>query len=344
MTKSQLNIWFDAVRRPLPWRAEPSPYRVWVSEVMLQQTQVRVVIPYFIRWMQRFPNIEILAAACSEEVLKMWEGLGYYSRARSLHQGAKILVEEHGGSLPARREDLLKIPGIGPYTAAAILSFAFHKRHLALDGNVLRVLSRYFAYEGDITQVRSRGELEERGEALLDSKEPWASAEALIELGALVCTKGSPKCSSCPLQGGCRAHLEGRVEHFPVRPARLQTISLERVVLIAEAQGKTLVQRHRAGLMRDLFEFPYLEGSSEKDARNLAAALGLKVFDTEPLNRTRHGFTRYRAELFPFLIATEMVDVRGFEWRSIEELKKLPFSAGHRRILQEVTQSARLTL
>ena len=179
--------WFEANKRVFPWREHPTPYRVWISEVMLQQTRAQVVVSYFDRWMKRFPNVEALAAAPIEEVIKIWEGLGYYSRARNLHKGAQEIVRKHGGRIPNTREALLELPGLGPYTAGAILSFGFHQRATAVDGNVLRVLSRFGWIAEDIGKIAARRKIEALAESLLDEKKPWVSAEALIELGATIC-------------------------------------------------------------------------------------------------------------------------------------------------------------
>lgn len=342
-TMDKLNFWFEKEGRPLPWRKNPSPYAVWVSEVMLQQTQVRVVIPYFRKWMQRWPDIESLAHAPMEDVIKAWEGLGYYSRARSLKKGASFVMEKFGGHLPQTREALLEIPGIGPYTAAAILSFAFKRRALALDGNVLRVLSRYFAYEGDITKELSKKELERLGDPLLDEQKPWISAEALIELGALVCTKGTPKCEQCPLQSGCRAYGKDVVEQYPKRPPRQKATVLKRAVLVARCGEEVLISHNQGpGVMRDLFEFPFVEhtGEPEPAIRKLAEPLG--ILSVSPLHPQAHGFTRYRAELSPFLV--EVTRKNTGLWLELKELKKRPFSSGHKRILQELTLSDRLRI
>ena len=189
--------WFLQSQRSFPWREDRSPYSVWISEVMLQQTQARVVIDYYQRWMKKFPDIEHLARAPLEEVIKQWEGLGYYVRARNLHKAAQYLVEHHQGIFPSSRELLEKIPGIGPYTVGAILSFAFHQKAAAVDGNVIRVLTRLFAMQEEVQTQSSKKWLWKCAENLLPEKEPWILVEGLIELGATVCTL-KPKCSQCP--------------------------------------------------------------------------------------------------------------------------------------------------
>jgi A/G-specific adenine glycosylase len=314
---------------------------------MLQQTQVRVVLPYFKKWIMTLPSLKALASADLDLVMKLWEGLGYYSRARSLKKGAEYVIKNFNGELPQTREELLSIPGIGPYTASAILSFAFHQRAVALDGNVARVLSRYYADEGDITKQQTRQRLEKRGDELLDDLEPWVSAEALIELGALVCTKSQPKCLLCPLSSGCKARAKGEVERYPVRPPRAKPTLLQRVVLVVHFKGKYLiVQRGQKAVMEGLFEFPYypVEGSIEETLEPLLGSWDVTTH--KPLSVQAHGFTRYRAELFPYFVDVKSCrdTHRDGLWLTLDELHQRPFSSGHKRILQEVTQFARVTI
>jgi A/G-specific adenine glycosylase len=210
----ELNSWFLENRRELPWRIDPTPYRVWISEVMLQQTRASVVIPYFERWMTLFPDVAALAAAPIERVIKTWEGLGYYSRARNLHRGAQQMVESFGGEVPSDREALMSIKGLGPYTIGAILSFGFQKRAAAVDGNVTRVLARYFSIEENVGRQSVKRLIGEKAEAILDEREPWVTAEALIELGATVCTP-KPFCELCPLQKSCLG--KDKAESLPIK-------------------------------------------------------------------------------------------------------------------------------
>jgi A/G-specific adenine glycosylase len=205
VSNHSLNTWFEENRRAFPWREDPTPYSVWVSEVMLQQTRASVVVPYFERWMITFPSVAALAVAPIEQVIKMWEGLGYYSRARNLHRGAQQIVDDFGGVIPSTKEELLKIRGLGPYTVAAILSFGFKQRAAAVDGNVLRVITRYAWIDQDIQKVATKRVVAEFVESFLDEKQPWVTSEALIELGATICTP-APRCALCPIQSGCAAY------------------------------------------------------------------------------------------------------------------------------------------
>ncbi len=250
----QLNDWFLEHQRELPWRENKTPYRVWISEVMLQQTQVAVVIPYFNSWMQKFPTLAALAEASLEEVIKAWEGLGYYSRARNLHKAAQMVMKEFQGELPKTAEELDRLPGFGPYTIGAVLSFAFQKRAPAVDGNVVRVLSRFFASDKDCSQ---RQHYEELTLSVLTEKEPWVTMEGLIELGAKVCQR-TPKCSECPLLEECQAYRQGKTEDFPIKRKRPATICLERQVAIIRCNDEILVRQEKEGkVMAGLYEFPY---------------------------------------------------------------------------------------
>ncbi len=331
----RLKAWFEENRRSFPWREERTPYRVWISEVMLQQTRAAVAAPYFLRWMTLFPNVKALYMAPIERVIKAWEGLGYYSRARNIHAAAKEIVERFGGEIPHTRDELLSIRGFGPYTAAAVLSFGFRKRAAAVDGNVLRVVSRYFAIEENVNKASVRRKIEEKADSLLDSAEPWVTAEALIELGATVCTP-SPKCPDCPLKEGCRALQEGKTGALPIKDGEKPTIELRRTVLVVENDGFILLKKGERGkVMADLHEFPYFEGLGAK--RAAVSLLGEPPAFIHKLTETRHAFTRYRAHLVPYLMGCKgRPDVPGYEWTPICALRDLPFSSGHRKIADEI--------
>lgn len=331
--------WFNAHKRDLPWREELSPYRVWVSEVMLQQTQVAVVIPYFQRWMERFPTVQSLAEAHIDEVIKLWEGLGYYSRARNLHEGAKQLCSLHNGSLPDTPELLSKIKGIGPYTTGAILSFAFRKKAAAVDGNVIRVLSRYLAIEDDISKPSTVKALWGHAEALLPDQEPWNFNEGLIELGATVCTK-NPQCQKCPIKSTCQGFSKGIAAQLPIKNKKTESIELFREVAVIECDGEILIRKCPKGeIMQDLYEFPFreLQGESyceEKTSRWALEVLGVPIKFSQRIPSVSHGFTKYRVKLYPSKYVTaKKVEVPGYQWVAESDLIKVPFNSGHRRIL-----------
>ncbi len=330
----ELNNWFLEIQRDFPWRRDRTAYRVWISEIMLQQTRAAVVIPYFLRWMEAFPDVFALANAPIEKVVKAWEGLGYYSRARNLHRGAKMIVEQFDGQIPESREELESIPGLGPYTVGAILSFGFQKRAAAVDGNVTRVICRYFAIEEEVTKAATKKQIFEKTESLLDEQQPWITSEALIELGATICTP-KPRCADCPIQKGCQG--QERAEFLPLKKMEKETILLRRLVLFVECGGKALVKKVEKGrVMADLYELLYFEMGDERWSRKkIAEKVGAKIVSLEPLATVVHTFTRYKATLYPYkAIVAETYEMPGYEWVAMEELDNLPFSSGHRKILK----------
>jgi len=334
-----LNRWFNEVRRDFPWRLNPSPYRVWVSEVMLQQTQALRVVDYFERWMNRFPDIDALADAPLSDVLKLWEGLGYYSRARALHKGAKILQEHFHSRIPSDREALSHIPGLGPYTISAILAFAFQEHGAAVDGNVMRVTARYFALDDDISKTKTRQKFQPLADSLLDPEEPWVSAEALIELGATLCTPKNPRCEACPLQKGCKAAATGQTHTLPINSKKIEYTQLTREVAVILSQDHLLLQCGTTGkIMQDLHEFPYIEcpqeGLTESEAEEqFQDMLQQKITFVEKLATTKQSFTRYRATLYPKIYKIkERKPIEGYAWYTWDEAKNMPFSSGHKRI------------
>lgn len=338
-----LAAWFTKSKRDLPWRDNPTPYQVWVSEVMLQQTQVSVVIPYFMHWMNLFPTICDLAKANIDEVIKAWEGLGYYSRARNLHEGSRYVVEHHQGELPDSWEELSKIKGLGPYTIGAILSFAFHRRVPAVDGNVIRVLTRFFGIVDDIAKSKTQKILRDHALKLLPEKESWIISEALIELGATVCQK-QPKCRECPLRRECAAYKQGVTDQLPYKSTKIQYEKLHRTVAVIVHEGAYLVRRGEEGqIMNGLHEFPYFEEAMDEGElrKSLRQSFKLDVNVENALQEVHHSFTRYRVKLNPFFCrAKNRKDIVGYEWREEEELKKMAFSSGHRRVWNDLLVSS----
>jgi len=330
-----LKIWFRAHKRDLPWRNAPSSYQVWVSEVMLQQTQVKVVIPYYERWMKRFPNISSLASASLDEVIKLWEGLGYYSRARNLHEGARQVLEHFNGEIPHNFHDLARIKGLGPYTIGAILSFAFHQKIPAVDGNTQRVIARLYHLTDDFSKSAASKKVWDLAETLLPEEEPWIINEALIELGATVCTR-KPQCSVCPLRKSCQSYSQGDAASIPFKSRKTPVENLYRIVTVVHCQGKLLIQRGEKGnVMSDLHEFPYFPCGSEGAApEEVLAHLDFRTQIIQSLPIVSHGFTRYQTTLYPFYLeAHTCSSVSNSQWIEIETLKSLAFSSGHRRIL-----------
>jgi A/G-specific adenine glycosylase len=337
-----LKNWFIAEKRDLPWRQTEDPYAIWISEVMLQQTQVAVVIPYFLNWMQRFPTIQDLARASLDEVIKTWEGLGYYSRARHLHEAAKYLVEHFNGQLPNQEKELEKIKGLGPYTIGAILSFAFHQKKAAVDGNVIRVLTRYFGLKEDISKPATVKQLRQLAQALLPDEEPWIINEALIELGATICQRKA-RCHECPIKGSCTSFKEGLVDSLPFNSKKIKIEYLHRAVAVIQWGSHFLVKRGQKGaIMSDLYEFPYFEvekeGISPQELQiQIRQHYTLDVAQKQILKEVSQGFTRYQARLYPVLFACHQPkEIDGFIWLPHQALKQLAFSSGHRRIFQQI--------
>ena len=291
--------WYRRVRRPLPFRIDPTPYRVWVSEIMLQQTRVETMLPYYERFLARFPDPTSLAAASIEEVLSLWAGLGYYRRARALHGAAQILCRDHQGRLPDDRAKLLALPGIGAYTAGAILSIAFGRPEPVLDGNVLRVLSRVEAISGDPTTAPVRRTLWDLARRLVPRRSPGDFNQALMELGATLCSPRKPRCESCPLSRICSAHRSGNEETYPQASPRKRIVRVQTAALVIAHAGRVLLI-HRTGTNRldGFWEFPTAElsrpGSVIEEATTWAhQTLGFPIRNPRSLGTIRHAITHH---------------------------------------------------
>lgn len=301
--------WFRASRRELPWRETRDPYRIWVSEIMLQQTQVETVLGYYARFLERFPTVSALAEADEDTVLAAWSGLGYYRRARLLHRAAQEVAAEHAGRLPSELADLLKLPGFGRYTAGAVLSIAHDARVPILDGNVIRVLSRIFRVEGDPSRGPANKELWRLAEAVLPSEDCGDFNQSLMELGALVCRPLNPACSDCPLgptqAGHCPTGATGDWQRFPTPVPKTKVKTVKRVaLLLTRGRGRgdgsrgepyLMVQRPRAGLLAAMWELPALDKKPRERgltaARRLAAELGLEQPELTPGAPASHRFS-----------------------------------------------------
>ncbi|MGE5741294.1 MAG: A/G-specific adenine glycosylase [Candidatus Aminicenantes bacterium RBG_16_66_30] len=299
-----LLTWYGANRRKLPWRRSRDPYRIWVSEIMLQQTTVPAVIPYFERWLEVFPDVRSLARAPLRRVLREWQGLGYYQRARNLHRSAKLLVREHGAKLPADAMTLRRLPGFGVYTTAAVLSLAFGHPTPVVDANVRRVLMRLLGIRG---KAEPRVDTELRGflDKVFPPDSPGDFNQAMMELGALLCRSRSPQCLSCPVRRFCRAAKEGTQETIPL-PKELRLEKIEVVVAVIERDGKVLLQERSAGgLLAGLWEFPGGkvepgEGLQAALRREIREELGAEIGDIRRLTTVRHAYTRFEATLHAF--------------------------------------------
>ena len=288
--------WYNQVKKPLPWRVDPTPYHVWLSEIMLQQTRIEAVIPYYFRFLESFPDPVSLAMAEEDAVLKLWEGLGYYSRARNLRKAAGILVEQYGGELPADVGLLKKLPGIGDYTAGAIASIACGLPEPAVDGNVLRVLTRLCACADDIALPQTKKSAADALRLLYPSgKSAGDFTEGLMELGERVCIpNGEAKCGECPLREFCAAHRLGTEGGYPVKAEKKpRRIEDRTVLLLRDEEGKLAIrQRTEAGLLAGMWEYPNFDGAlTEAEVREKLAGMGIVVNSVQRLSPTRHIFT-----------------------------------------------------
>ena len=346
----RLLAWFARHARDLPWRQERTPYRVWVAEVMLQQTRAETVVPYYERFLARFPTVEALADASLEEVLKLWEGLGYYARARNLHAAARQVVAAQGGQLPDTFEGLLSLPGVGRYIGGAVASLAFGRDVAAVDGNARRVLCRVMRIREDVTRSGVQRKLEALATDLLPRGRAGAFNEALIELGATVCAPRAPRCDRCPLRGLCLAYREGDPEALPVRRPRRQVPHYDVAAAVtSRADGRVLVaQRNADDMLGGLWEFP---GGKREDGETLAGCLvremreelDVEVEVGELLVVVRHAYTHFRITLHAFrcrLAAGEprCLDCAAFRWVTLAELDALPMSVADRRIALALSQ------
>ena len=307
-----LLAWYDLNARILPWRENAAPYRVWISEVMLQQTRVEAVKSYFERFMKALPTIQALAEIEDDSLLKLWEGLGYYSRARNIKKTAKIVVEQYGGKFPSNYDDLLKLPGIGSYTAGAISSIAFGNSVPAVDGNVLRVISRVLASEEDITNQSVKKKVEDELRATMPQFRAGAFNQALMEIGAMVCVpNGMAKCEICPLNQMCKANILGIVMDLPKKtPKKPRTIEEKTVLVIKSADKVALRKRDNKGILAGLYEFPNVEGHlSEKEVLLLVKQMSLSAIRIQKLEPSKHIFTHKEWHMIGYVIKVEELEV-----------------------------------
>jgi A/G-specific adenine glycosylase len=339
--------WYDQHARQLPWRTHPEPYRVLVSEIMLQQTRVETVLPYFERWMERFPDVQALAAASQQEVLAAWEGLGYYSRARSLHRAAQQVVEKYGGQIPSEMEELRSLPGVGPYTAAAIASIAFQRDEAALDGNIRRVLARVFNVEVPARSPQGDKILWELARENLPPDRAGDYNQALMDLGASICTPRRPGCPVCPLESGCQARLLGIQEQRPVKLARREVPHYLVTAAVIWQKAQVLITlRPQDGLLGGMWEFPGGKLQEGEDLptclqREIGEELGVEIVVLQPVGVYRHAYTHYRVTLHAFhsrIVSGDLtaLQVADFRWVSVPELSSYPMGKIDRLIAKDL--------
>lgn len=327
--QKRLLPWYQKEKRSLPWRQTRDPYKIWVSEIMLQQTQVSTVIPYYKKWIRVFPTVGSLAGAPIARVLKAWEGLGYYRRARMLYRAARHIMEELGGKIPRTAEALQKLPGIGRYSAGAIASIAFEEKASVLDGNVVRVLTRVFAIRKNIGRSSTIKTLWGLADSLLPDRSIGDFNQALMELGATVCFPQEPDCAKCPLSKLCRVHRSGREIFFPVRPPKEKYERLSRYALVLETEdGEVFLQKQPPGhWWAGLWTFPFWD--TRQQLLKVAGRKGLGS-----LGMIRHGVTRFRIDLHVFrkcLRRKKKLSVCGY-WIGKVGLKRTALPSPHRKI------------
>ena len=347
--------WFAANARALPWRRTRDPYAVWVSEIMLQQTQVKTVIPYWERWMQALPDLAALAAAPPAQIHKLWEGLGYYTRVRNMQRAAQQMLAHHAGRFPEDFASVLALPGIGRYTAGAVCSIAFNQPAPILDGNVIRVLIRLFGIAGNPRDKSVNAHLWQLATALVQaaaqiphsafhiphSTGPCSALhQSLMELGALVCTPRQPACGVCPLRARCVAHRDGLTAQLPHLAPRAKVTARRFLAVVVEHRGRFLVRQRAAGTVNaHLWEFPNLESADARPATvaDFERHLGMALRRLEPLCAFKHSITRYRISVEAFRATLRSrEEASGGTWLKLEEMTGLPFTSAHGTILRRI--------
>ena len=342
--------WHAPLTREMPWRDTSDPYHIWVSEVMLHQTQVRTVIPYYRRFLEAFPSFEALSVAPLDDLLKQWEGLGYYARARNLHAAAKLIVERYAGRIPRTRPELLDLPGVGPYTAGALLSIVHGQDEPVVDGNVIRVLCRVFDIREDPARGGTRDILWMLARRMLPPGQASAFNQALMDLGAVECTPRAPRCCDCPWSEDCRAERLGVQEQRPVRAARSKTPHYDIAVGVIWKAGRVLIQkRPAAGLLGGLWEFP---GGKVEDGETLEAALRrelreeltVDVADVRPFMVVKHAYTHFRVTLHVMHCRHLSGEPQchacdDWRWEDVDTLTRYAFPAANQKIIAALQQT-----
>jgi A/G-specific adenine glycosylase len=345
--------WFDASKRNLPWRGQRDPYRIWVSEVMLQQTQVATVIPYYHRFVKRFPTVNSLAAAELQEVLRYWEGLGYYRRATNLHKSARIIVADHNGRFPSDEASWFDLPGIGRYMKGAILSQAFGRRLPIVEANSQRVLSRLFGFGEDPKSNSSKNRLWQFAESLVPEIRPGDFNQALMELGAIVCKPKNPRCEFCPIAKQCIANLEGRTADIPPPKRPVLLTDLEAIVTVVLKGRRALIAQRPANVRwAHLWEFPQTEilpneSIEEAAHRTIRELADLRIRDVTPSAAIRHSVTRYRLRLNCVTAKHVAGSFRSdfyvrWQWIELDQLHAVPISAAQRKLVNILLEKGRI--
>ena len=329
---NSLIAWYEIHKRDLPWRHTENPYYIWVSEIMLQQTQAQTVIPYYHRFIETLPTLKDLAFAEEDLILKLWEGLGYYSRVRNMKKTAQYILENYNGIFPNRYEDLIKLTGIGEYTAGAILSIAYHQKWSAIDGNVSRVLARYFGFKKDITLNTSKKMLTDLNHTLLEDERPHLYTQAMIELGATLCTKHNPKCDLCPVSAMCVAKKENLQSVLPVKAkAKAKTEKHFITFILQDENNQYLVQKVEDNLLKGLYLLPQVESDGLSYAIESLMDQGIEIYYTEPLKSYKHVFTHLVWSMDVYFGKCKNSD----SLTKIDHFNHIPMATAHKQIIHK---------
>jgi A/G-specific adenine glycosylase len=344
----KLRAWYSTHHRKLPWRQTQDPYKIWISEIMLQQTTVQAVIPYYAKWLKHFPDMQTLSKAPLQKVLKVWQGLGYYRRAKNLHQAAKIIMITYDGQIPQNHDDLRSLPGFGPYTTAAVLSIAFDKPYLTIDANIRRILMRLLKLHRKATSSIDK-ELHHTFSPLLPQKNMGNFNQALMELGSLVCRSKNPMCLLCPLLDFCGAYEAGEQEVIPI-PEKRSYKKIQAVIGIIEKNGKFLIQkRPSTGLLADLWEFPggkIKKGEAAEQAlkREIKEEIGTDIDKKKFLTRVQHSYTQFQVSLHAYACSLKTdpdLDKNRYRWVSLKGMRKFPFPSGSAKVIKFLDERER---
>jgi A/G-specific adenine glycosylase len=346
--QDKLKLWYTLNHRKLPWRQTEDPYKIWISEIMLQQTTVQAVIPYYKKWMKLFPDIRTLSEAPLQHVLCTWQGLGYYQRAKNLHKASKIIGERYEGRIPQKYEDLMRIPGFGPYTTAAVLSFAFDKPYPVMDANVRRVSMRLMRMHRKASPKNDR-ELLRYLAPILPQKSMGIFNQALMELGSLICKPKNPLCLLCPISEYCESFKKGEQEIIPQLKKRTYS-KIEAVVGIIKERGKYLIQkRPSTGLLADLWEFPggkikTNEKPEEALKREIKEELGTEATPGELLITVQHAYTQFRVKLYAYLCSIDsepLLREKNHRWVTLKSIRNFPLPSGSVKIVKYLEERER---
>jgi len=342
--KIKLLDWYQKNQRNLPWRQTNDPYKIWISEAMLQQTQVKTVIPYYQRFIEKFPTIKNLADADQQKILKMWEGLGYYSRARNLHKAAKMIVDEFEHKIPSELDIILKLPGVGDYISAAVLSISYQCPIAVVDGNVKRVLARLYCLDEPVNDSKNKKIFTQHAEKLLNCENPGDHNQAMMELGALICTPKNPQCNTCSVKDNCNAYQNKKIDQYPKRITKAKTPLYHISIGVIYKDGKMLItKRKEDGLLGGLWEFPGGKREPNESAedgciREIKEETGLNGSIRNHLTKVKHAYTHFKVSIDVFICNYISGDVVlngpvDFRWITKDEISDYPFPKSNHKFM-----------